>query len=228
LILFVSFYEFFFYLVNVFSIESLSRSRRKIRTKNNTLTLKNFWRNDFISHRDSNVNQLESRIFKSNKNLLLLKENLQKKCESKTYWHTSLFLSWASCTRDIVYTTTKHRNATTFNAIRKFVVVLVNEFIFIFFFNNESSNKRFIKFRLNNVLTTRSFRSSRKSERNDDIAKRHRSARDKRNEIARRDQNKNRRIIDYSTLFMIFHLSQKISTTLFFFNKKLIKIWKII
>jgi hypothetical protein len=225
----MNFYEFFFYFVDVFSIESLSRSRRKIRTKNNTLTLKNLRRNDLISHRDSSVNQLESRIFKSNRNLLLLKENLQKKkCESKTYWDTNLFLSWAFCTRDIVYTTIKHRNATTFNAIRKFVVVLVNEFIFILFFNNESSNERFIKLRLNNVSTTRSFRSSRKSEKNDDIAKRHRNARDKKNEIACRDRNKNKKIIDYSTLLMIFHLSQKISTMLFFFSKKLIKIWKFI
>ncbi len=151
-----------------------------------------------------------------------------KKCESKTYWNTSLFLSQAFCTRDIVYTTTKYRNATTFNAIRKFVVVLVNEFIFIFFFNNESNNERFIKLRLNNVSTTRSFRNSKKSEKNDDIAKRHRDARDKRNEIARRDLNKNKKIIDYSTLLMIFHLSQKISTTFFFFSKKLIKIWKFI
>jgi hypothetical protein len=45
----------------------------------------------------------------------------------------------------------------------------------------------------------------------------------KKNEIARRDRNKNRKIIDYSTLLMIFHLSQKISTTLFFSSKKLIK-----
>ncbi len=78
MILFVNFYEFSSYFVDVFSIESLSRSRRKIRTKNSTLTLKNLWRNDLISHRDSSVNQLESRISKSNKNLLLLKENLQK------------------------------------------------------------------------------------------------------------------------------------------------------
>ncbi len=75
----MSFYELSFYVVDVFSIESLSRSRRKIRTKNSTLTLKNLRRNDLISHRDSSVNQLESRIFKSNRNLLLLKKNLQKK-----------------------------------------------------------------------------------------------------------------------------------------------------
>ncbi len=75
----MNFYEFSFYFVDVFSIESFSHSRRKIQTKNNTLTLKNLRRNDLISHRDSNVNQLENRIFKSNKNLLLLKENLQKK-----------------------------------------------------------------------------------------------------------------------------------------------------
>ncbi len=74
----MSFYEFSFYLVDVFSIESFSRSRRKIRTENSTLTLKNLRRNDFISHRDSSVNQFESRISKSNRNLLLLKENLQK------------------------------------------------------------------------------------------------------------------------------------------------------
>ncbi len=227
MILFVSFYELFFYFVDVFSIESLSRSDRKIRTKNNTLTLKNFRRDDLISHRDSNVNQLESRIFKSNKNLLLLKE-IFKKCESKTYWNTSLFLSWASCTRDIDYTTTRHRNATTFNAIRKFVVIFVNEFIFILFFNNESNNKRLIKLRLNNVSTTRNFRNSKKSERSDDIAKRRRNARDKKNEIVRRDRNKYRRIIDYSTLLVIFHFSQKISSTFFFFNKKLIKIRKFI
>ncbi len=135
---------------------------------------------------------------------------------------------WTSCTRDINYTTTRHRNVTTFNAIRKFVVVLVNEFIFILFFNNESNNKRFIKFRLNNVSTTRSFQSSKKSEKSDDIAKRCRNARDKKNEIVRRNWNKNKKIIDYSTLLVIFHLSQKISTTFFFLNKKFIKIRKFI
>jgi hypothetical protein len=64
----------------------------------------------------------------------------------------------------------------------------------------------------------------RKKEENDDIAKRRRNARDKRNEIARRARNKNKKIIDYSTLFVIFHLLQKISTTFLFFDKKLVKI----
>jgi hypothetical protein len=67
----------------------------------------------------------------------------------------------------------------------------------------------------------------RKKSESDNIAKRRRDARERRNKIARRDRNKNKKIIDYSTLLMIFHLSQKISTTLFFFSKKLVKIWKV-
>jgi hypothetical protein len=75
----VNFYEFTIYIIDIFSISFLSLSRREIRAENNTLTLKNLRRNDLITHRDSSVNQIEDRIFKSNKNLMLLKENLQKK-----------------------------------------------------------------------------------------------------------------------------------------------------
>ncbi len=88
----MSFYELFFYLVNVFSIESFSHSDRKIRTKNNTFTLKNLRRDDLISHRDSNVNQFENRIFKLNKNLLLLKENLQKMWIENILKHKFVFV----------------------------------------------------------------------------------------------------------------------------------------
>jgi predicted RNase H-like nuclease (RuvC/YqgF family) len=78
LILFVSFYEFTTHIIDIFSISFLSLSCREIRAENNTLTLKNLRRNNLITHRDSSVNQLEDRIFKSNKNLMLLEENLQK------------------------------------------------------------------------------------------------------------------------------------------------------
>ncbi len=83
LIFFVSFYELTIHIIDIFSINFLSLSCREIRAENNTLTLKNLRRNDLITHRDSSVNQLEDRIFKSNKNLMLLEENLQKNANRK-------------------------------------------------------------------------------------------------------------------------------------------------
>jgi hypothetical protein len=79
LILFVSFYEFTIHIIDIFSISFFSLSCREIRAENSTFTLKNLRRNDLITHRDSSVNQLEDRISKSNKNLMLLKKIFKKK-----------------------------------------------------------------------------------------------------------------------------------------------------
>ncbi len=94
LILFVSFYELTIHIIDIFSINFLSLSRRKIWAENSTLTSKNLRRNDLITYRDSSVNQLEDRISKSNRNLALLKENLQKmriedisRCKSVSVWN---------------------------------------------------------------------------------------------------------------------------------------------
>jgi hypothetical protein len=90
----VSFYELTTHIIDIFSIDFLSLSRRKIWAENSTLTSKNLRRNDLITYRDSSVNQFEDRISKSNRNLALLKENLQKmriedisKCKFVSVWN---------------------------------------------------------------------------------------------------------------------------------------------
>jgi hypothetical protein len=65
----MSFYESFVNIIDILSIESLSFSRRKKRSKNDTLTNKNFDENDLIANRRFNVRQFERCFFKSNWNL---------------------------------------------------------------------------------------------------------------------------------------------------------------
>jgi hypothetical protein len=70
LILLVNSYEFSFYFVDVFSIESLSRSRRKKWSKYTSLTSKNFDRNDLVANRCLSVRQFERSFSEFNWNLI--------------------------------------------------------------------------------------------------------------------------------------------------------------
>jgi hypothetical protein len=70
LILFVNFYEFSFYFVDVFLIESLSRSCRKKWSKYIMLTSKNFDKDDLVANYCFNIRQCERNFFESNWNLI--------------------------------------------------------------------------------------------------------------------------------------------------------------
>jgi hypothetical protein len=65
----MSSYESFVNIIDTLSIESLSFSRRKKRSKNDTLTSEIFDEDDLIANRRFNVRQLERCFSKSNWNV---------------------------------------------------------------------------------------------------------------------------------------------------------------